>query len=470
MKKLISMFLMITLIGTALFSLTGCGNDEEDLSAKIEEKVGAYLTDLEDSKSTLTSVQAVRDYLCNWAKSKGIQYTADSHDNVIMRAAASKEYEEAPPTVVLCSYDPAQIDNCLDPMAVALYVIKNNEATGDLTVIFASEENHDFSGISSLNSKYFKDDANVFCLNGGSRNMWSFKTGGSSSYSFTNQLTYSVPEGEKAFKIKIEGLPGGIPDSKISSYPNAIKEIGDLLAYFKTNTLIYELADVSGGESGSLYPCSAEATIVIDEDDFEKFQTRIETAIETFNEDYLEDYPEVTYTYEEVSLPEQVLSQDSLNEFVSILYTLIDGVYARDEEDNLLSITSIGSVNMDDDAYRISAIGNGLYDASLKEIDNEYMTICGLSDVNYDKTGGKSPWSAPSDSEFAQAVSDAFNDYCGKDMEYKDYVSLANTSYVTEKNENCNIVNVTLNEDKIERYAGTIITFMLNQPHTEIAD
>lgn len=300
--------------------------------------------------------------------------------------------------------------------------------------------------------------------------MWSFKTGGSSSYSFTNQLTYSVPEGEKAFKIKIEGLPGGIPDSKISSYPNAIKEIGDLLAYFKTNTLIYELADVSGGESGSLYPCSAEATIVIDEDDFEKFQTRIETAIETFNEDYLEDYPEVTYTYEEVSLPEQVLSQDSLNEFVSILYTLIDGVYARDEEDNLLSITSIGSVNMDDDAYRISAIGNGLYDASLKEIDNEYMTICGLSDVNYDKTGGKSPWSAPSDSEFAQAVSDAFNDYCGKDMEYKDYVSLANTSYVTEKNENCNIVNVTLNEDKIERYAGTIITFMLNQPHTEIAD
>lgn len=469
MKKLISILLMFTLIGTALFSLTGCGDKEEDLSAKIEEKVGAYLTDLEDSKATLTSAKAVKDHLRSWAKSKGVACKTDSHDNVIMTVDAGEGYQDAPPTVVLCSYDPAQIDNCISPMALALYVVKNNESAGKLTVIFAKEENRDFSGVSGLNDKYFTDNANVFCLNGGGRNMWSFKTGGNSSYRFGNRLTYTVPQGEKAFKIKIDGLPGGIPDSTISSYPNPIKEIGDLLAYFKTNTMIYELADVTGGQGSGLYPKSAEATVVIDEDDFEKFQTKMDKAIESFNEDYLENYPDVTYTYEEVSVPERVLDQDSLNEFVSILYTLIDGVYARDEDDNLLSITNIGSVRMEDDAYRISAVGCGLYDASLKDIDEEYMTICGLSDVSYDKTGGHSPWSAPADSEFAQAVSAAFTDYCGKDMEYKDYVSAANTGYVQEKNKNCNIVNVTLNEEKIERYAGTIITFMLNQPHTEVA-
>ena len=56
--------------------------------------------------------------------------------------------------------------------------------------------------------------------------------------------------------------------------------IGDLLAYFKTNSLIYELADIRGGESGNLYPRSASVTIVIDEDDMEKFQKRIDSAIE----------------------------------------------------------------------------------------------------------------------------------------------------------------------------------------------
>ena len=49
---------------------------------------------------------------------------------------------------------------------------------------------------------------------------------------------------------------------------------------FKTNSLIYELADIRGGESGNLYPRSASVTIVIDEDDMEKFQKRIDSAIE----------------------------------------------------------------------------------------------------------------------------------------------------------------------------------------------
>ncbi len=96
--------------------------------------MAAYRTDLEDSADTLTSTAAIKEYLSNWAKEKGITCTTDGHDNVIMSVKASEEYKEADPTVIVCSYDPKQFRTCIDPIALSLYAVKNNESTGRLTV------------------------------------------------------------------------------------------------------------------------------------------------------------------------------------------------------------------------------------------------------------------------------------------------------------------------------------------------
>ena len=466
MKKLVTLTLVLALIGTSLFSLAGCSEEKEDLSAKIEEKVTAYQTDLQDSAATLTTTEAIRDYLTHWAKSKGVSYTVDTHDNVIMSVKASKAYKDADPVVVLCSYDPKQFENCIEPMASALYLIKNNESTGKLNVIFTSETGHDFSGVRSLSNKYFTDDTKVFCLNKGSNNMWSVNTGARSSYQFTSPLSYTAPTKDKAYRISIKGLPGGIPDAKISSYPNPIKEMGDLLAYFKTNAFIFELAKINGGGSGNLYPKTASVTVVIDQNDDEKFHARMETAIENFNEDFLESYPDVTYTYEEVALPDRVVTQESQNDLIKILYPLIDGVYARDANDNLLSIGSIGSIRLTDTSYTIEAVANSLSESSLAEIDNDYKTICGLADVKFKKTDTQNNWASSENSEIAQGAVQAFSDYCDKEMEFKNYVPATNTSYIYEKNPDCQIINVSLNEERLERYTGTILTFLINQEHT----
>ena len=471
MKKLTALLLIAALTFTCAFSLSACKEEEEeDLSTKIEEKVVAYTTDLKDSADTLTSTEAVREYLQSWAKAKGISCTVDGSGNVIMTVKSSKAYKEADPTVLVCSYDGQNFQNAIEPMAMALYAVKNNEDTGKLTAIFTAEEKHDYSGVQNLSSKYFPDNAKVFCLNGGSKNMWSVETGGRSSYAFTGKAAYTQVSGDKAFRIRITGLPGGIPDSRISSYPNPIKELGDLLAYFKTNALIFQLAKVSGGSSGTLYPKSASATVVIDEDDVEKFQSRMETAIETFYDhydDFLEEYPDVSYTYEEVDLPEQVLTQDSLNSFISELYTLIDGVYYKDEDENLISITSIGSVHCKNGRFTISAIANSLTTSNLKDIDQDYETICGLSGFKYKKTGEQEPFAGSAESEFIQAVMTAFDQYADADMELKTCVAATNASYIHALNPKVDIVNVSVNDARVERYTGTLITYLMNQEHEE---
>ena len=61
-----------------------------------------------------------------------------------------------------------------------------------------------------------------------------------------------------------------------------------------------------------------------------------------------------------------------------------------------------------------------------------------------------------------EAVSFIYNE---KEYNYEYKFDCSNRSYVYEKNPSCSIVNVMMGEGKIERYTGTIVTFMTNLPH-----
>lgn len=464
MKKIIALIVAVCMVGGIVFALTTCEKEEEvDLSAKVKKKITAYRTDLEDSAATLTSSEAVKKYLCNWAESKGIDYETDDADNVILQVEASEAYKDAEPTVLVCGYDAEHLNNCIDPISVALYVAKNNEATGELTVIFTEDEDHEFNGIKELDDSYFTDDSNVFVLNGGAKNMWSTTTAGNAAYTFSSAIERTETRGNKAYEISITGLPGGVPDEKIASYPNPIKELGDLLAYFKTNSVIYELDEINGGTSGSLYPKEASCVIVIDENDYEKFEKRITTAIDNFNDKY-ERYG-ATYAYEETEVPESVLSTDDMNKLISILYTLIDGVYERDEDDNIISITNIGAIECADDTCTVSASGNSITEIGLNQLDLSYTTICGLSELEFEKTSSQEGWSIekPEEDPFVQEVAAVFKEYSDGTMEYRDNIAVTNCSYIHDMNPDCDLMSISVNYKRIAKYAGTLVTFMMNQ-------
>ncbi len=472
-KKLLALTLAAVLTVSS-FALSGCSESEaapeETLTSKIEDKAMAYRTDLMDSMSTLTDNSKVKDYLLNWARSKSVEAKADTNGNVFMTVTGTESYNDAPPTVVVCQYDASAasgISDYIPAMASGLYLAKNATEFGQLTVIFAPENHRDFSGISMASSKYFPDDAQVFCLNPGNKQMWSFNSGSMSSYRFTGDVAYTVPSGDAAYTISIEGLSGGIPDSGISGYPNPIKELGDFLASLKTNAVIFELAGISGGTCAGLYPESATATLVVDSGYVDKLETRLNNAIEKFTEKYGEDHPNMTYTFQQVEMPDRVFTRDTVNDFISTLYTLIDGVYLRDESDNLISITNLGTLSCGDSTWSASAVANSLTQESLADIDMTYETICSLSDIKYEKTGEHAGWFADPESDFAASVAKAFKDYSEADMTFRDCVAATPASYIYEKNPNCSIVNVMMNESKIERYTGTIVTFMANLPHAE---
>ena len=99
---------------------------------------------------------------------------------------------------------------------------------------------------------------------------------------------------------------------------------------------------------------------MINENDFQKFSNKLDSYVEKYKEKRTEKYPEVEIGYEEVKLPKRVMKRSDADEFVSVLYTLLDGVYYKDNDDKTGSATNIGSVSENDGHYSVLASGNSL--------------------------------------------------------------------------------------------------------------
>ena len=470
-KKITSVVLIFFLMAAAAL-LSACGTtgsaktettSQEDLTSKISSKIDAYTTDLMDSRDSMKSNRAICRYLQSWAKSKGIHSETDSAGNVIMSVSSSKKYKDAAPVVIVCPYDYLEFDNYSRPVAMALYTIKNNESTGKLTVIFTREDGHDLSGVKTLNKKYFTDDANVFCLNAADQGLFSLKSGASSTYRFTQSVRRVSPTLTKAYKITIKGLSVTQPDAQISKATNPITRLESLLVSLKNRNISYEIASFRGGENTNLYAASATLTIVIDANKEKSFLDKMQEVTERFNEDKSKMHPGATYTYKEVDLPSSVIRRSDGSRLVNFMYTLLDGVYEKDEDSgDLVSINNVSKIDTSGSRVQISSVAYSLSETNLKTIDTDARTLCNLSDIKFSKTGSVPMWTGKEDTEFTKNVASAYKKTTGKTLSYNNSVTSTSASYVAQKNSNCNIISITLNENILKDCTGTMINYLIN--------
>ena len=461
MKKIISCLLVLTLI-LSTFSLMGCKSKSEDLSSKIESKLQAYETDINDSITTLKTTTSVRDYLLNWAKNKGISAISDNYNNVIMAIKATDGYNNVEPTVIQCSFDCNQLAGCVTPMAIAMYLAKNPETHGALKIIFTSSENNDFSGVLNLSTKYFINGTNVIALGQSTENLISNKSGALSTYTFSKKIKYVNSKYKNAYKIEISKLSGGIPDTKISSYPNPIKVLGDLLANFKTNSILFELANFSGGNSATLYPTTASMTILVDDSEVDNFETKMDKTIESFSNKYSDKQTTYSYTYTKVSTPKKVVSTSTNSNFVSLLYTIMNGVYYKDDNGDVISITNIGSIKKTGSTYNIKVSANSISISNMNEITNTFKTICSLSSSTFRQDSKIDGWNSSAKSNIISDMTIAAQSYSNNSLKLTDSVSATACSFLHKKNSKLGMIYFGVNQDNQYDCTGTIINYIEN--------
>ena len=457
----IGVILVIALAAGGIYLVRSNQNDEPTLEEIVSEKLSAYKTDIADSLSTLNSNDKVADYLVSWAANKDIKTERDWNNNVIYSIkASSKDYKENKPVIIACEYDAADMENYLEPMATALTVAKNAKYHGAFKVVFMPRENGEMKGAESLSEEYMTKDTQLFFLGASSSSKVSITTGGYKQFAITDSLKTCAPTHDKAYKITIKHVP-----SQDAGYAiNPIKTLGNLLANFKSTSLLFELSSFTGGKNADTMPSRASVTVVISSSDEEKFCTRMDKAIEKFDDKYAGDYPEISYTYKEAELPNTVFTKKETENIISLMYTALNGVYYKDDDGNVTAVTNIGKIRAKGSSLSILVSAMSSSADLLMEICDAYKTIAGLCDV---KSCTVNSYSVYSGGGKASALLDQFESsflaFTGdSEMIVEDAVETTPCSVFCNRDSGMAMLYCGITDKTKEKFAGSLITFLDN--------
>lgn len=449
--------------------IASCGEkpqEKEPLNVKVNNKISAYTTDLHDSVETLSTNANIAEYLSNWVKSKNLKYETDGSGNVIALIPASENNETVDPIVLICAYDAQKFKESVSSMVMGMYIAKNIESSGNITIIFSPSSSGSFEAIKSA-AKYIPENAKVFCVSNGSKSGVGFNSGYSSKFTFSNEIKYKEPQGKVAIKVSISGLDGGTPDSRISSYPNPIKEFANILGTYKAKAKIFELASFNGGSNPYDYPKNAEMIIVVSADDEKYFTDSLTSFVESWSKNYSGVYPESTFTFEPTELPKSVFDNASLDNFINAAYTLLDGVYYKNADDSVISITNIGVLQTSENAYTISAAASSLDKEKLDDLNRDYGIISSLAGIKFTVSDERAGWGALENSdavksEFAEKLSAAFYDYSESKLSFKNCIQPTAASLIHELIPNADMINMVVSPERASEYTGGIVTYIIN--------
>lgn len=446
----------------AYFYFFNGSEKEPTLEETINNRISAYETDLTDSMEAMTSQSSVSRYLVNWAENKGIDVKTDASGNVIYSIKATEGLESKSPSVILCGYDYTNMEYYKNSIACALTVAKNDLPHGEYKVIFVSEESGTKTAADGLSDKYFTSDTNVFCLSDISSSRIALSTGGLSKHVLSKDLSYMPSAYDTAYKVSISGLPSASFTADNADIPNPIKILGDLLANFKSTSILFELADFSGGSNSNyLTPNEAYITIVVNKDAASKLEKSLEKAIEKFYDKYSDDYPEAQYTFEATDAPSKVISTEDTESIVSLMYTAINGIHYKDDNGEVASIASIGFISTENNSLVIEICASSYDDELTEEISNAYQTISALTDVTYRYKESSAPFHASAKGELlADEFWEAYSDYQNINLDKVNMAHWTPAGSVSSKGEAVSVIALGVTKRTKDNFAGGLIKYL----------
>lgn len=453
MKRKISI-LVITLLFVSSFLSCGIISNDKIRNDQIETGVLEEYNNLINASKNFTSVEKFDNYLLKWANKRDIKASYDNYENVIMSKAPAAGYENGNSVNIQTSIGLTDMkERCLS-IAMSLFLIENATENNFTRIIFTNNDKGDFSGAKGIDSRYLFTDYQV--------NLdWSYdkeesppaftvlnNSAGTSIGQMTQSLEYVASNYSNAYEISIKNLNGGNSGIISGQHPNPIKTIGDLLASCKSSGILFELGSFNGGSSPDTYPTNASITLAINDNDVSKFTKKVENAQNKFKDTYGDNEGNYTYTIKEIDPLNQVLKLENTDSIVSLLYTLINGVYLRDEETGeTIATSNIGQISTLYNEFKLIACGRSVEKNGLNQLKDAYNIIASLSDMNYLILGETPVWESKDDNKLLNAVTTLGKDKYG--IEPKILRSFAETenAYFIRNKYLIDIISIKINTD-----------------------
>lgn len=441
MKKIISLILIIILV---LLSCTGCNKSETQFEEKLATELNSIYEDLLDNLPDTTNIDAQKEYLLKWASNHKVPVSYDKQNNIIMSKKATKGYEDAQSTILQCPIGVGEPFEQYQPMATALYLIDKVEKHGFIRVVFTTATENELSGAKTISTNYLDGD-NLINLTWAEKTTFTIGSAGTTEYDFSKQLQWIEPTYPKAYEISIKGLNGDNSGVTSGSHPNPIKIIGDFLASAKSKGVLIELASFNGGETARNYPREATAVVLINDNDVSRFEKWFENDASKFEDKYSDTEENYTYTMTPIASPQFVISKDDSTKVFSLLYTMINGIYLKSDEGEIVATSNIGTIRTSTGNLDVAICARSQKEDTLQEISSTFAVICGLNDVSYKVTNQSPIWDKNEESPLLLRLSDVFISNFDKEIKNKATMKDTECALFKTRNPNLDVISMSVN-------------------------
>ena len=390
MKKAAILILTI-ILAAGLLMLSGCedkqDNDKADLEKLVEDEYSSAFSALENADSFADA----SDYLQKWAKDKKIKVEKSTDEYLVLSLKAAEGYEDAVSAVLQMPIGSGNIESVCEVLSVLLTAAETSEAHGDVKVIFTNNTDNDFSGAKKLSSEYLDTDNFINFMYDDMPTV--YNQGGAASYNKAVLESTPIPsEHEKAFRVSVSGLSGGLAGSVAAADTlNPIETISGFLAAAKSDGFVFDLASFRGGVSADTLPREASAVIVVPASSADRLQKRFDTSHKRFEKKCGKTEPDAEYTLTEVEKPSAVLPESAKNDIINFLYLFEQGANL-DKDGNITSSSNIGKVSTKDGRFTARVVLEDVSKEGLSDMQLSLRTSSDLCQMDCDTISRNEPW------------------------------------------------------------------------------
>ncbi len=333
--------------------------------AKTIDAVLGYFDQLAAIPRQTKNEQAVSDFLKGWAEERGFTVTQDAANNIIFDVPATKGMDALPRVGLqahmdmVCvaaagvAYNPATDpinvvrDDAADTLtangtslgaddgigiALIMDVCESGTPHGPLRVFFTTDEEEDFTGVSTIDPALVQDLGYLINVDGEEADAIIVSSAGGQTLTSVASLNLKGPECDSAVTFTLEGLLGGHSGFQINDgHCNAVIELANMLNYFSEEGLPYELASLNGGTAENAIPSEATATIAYNASDAELLNSLYTAYQQALLNDYAGIEPNLSLRMDKVAVPNWVIEVGSASSVLSYALNCFNGVYTMSD-------------------------------------------------------------------------------------------------------------------------------------------
>ena len=388
-----------------------------------------------------------RSYVLAQAARMGLESTADTVGNIVIRKPARPGREGAVPAVLqghldmVCEKNEGTTHNFdSDPIrlvrdgdwlkadgttlgadngvgvAAALAVMESSDcAHGPLEFLFTIDEESGLTGASQfpgglLQAKYFLnldgEEEGTLCIG---------CAGGLNTVARRNVGHHTAPEGE-AWRIKVSGLQGGHSGIDINKgRGNAVRILGRVLQTL-LDRMPLSIAAINGGSKRNAIPREASATIVIPAARREEAMLAVAVVEDQAQSDLGAFDPGLRITLESVPHPMEVLNDAAALEIVGLLACQHHGVLAMspDIPGLVQTSTNLATIATSDDEVEIATTQRSAIESSKIAAGRMVSTLFQMAHFEVEHSGRYPGWKPEPNSDIVRKSKAVHQEILGK--------------------------------------------------------